>query len=232
MSPLKRFPVGDEQARGYLALPEGGSGPGVLVLHAWWGLNPFIRRLCDRLAFEGFTAFAPDVYQGNVARSIDEAKYLRDQVQRERVLATLTGALAYLRGQAALTSPRVALLGLSMGASYALRLSVTRPHDIAAVVAFYGTSGGKFDHAEAAYQGHFAEQDPFASAASIVGLESRLRAARRPVEFFTYPGTGRWFFEDDRPGAYHAAATQKAWSRTLRFLHKHLNRRPRSARKS
>ena len=67
---------------------------------------------------------------------------------------------------------------------------------------------------------------------SVAGLEGRLRAARRPVEFFTYAGTGHWFFEDDRPGAYHAAAAQKAWARTLRFLHKHLNRRSKPARKS
>ncbi len=232
MATMKRFPVGDEQARGYLALPDGGSGPGVLVLHAWWGLNRFVKRLCDRLAFEGLTAFAPDVYQGNVARSIAEAKYLRDQLDRDRVAATLTSALAFLRGQAALTSPRIGLLGLSLGATYALRLSVTRAQDIAAVVAFYGTSGGKFDKSEAAYLGHFAEQDPYASATAVAGLESRLRAAKRPVEFYTYPGTSHWFFEDDQPGAYHAAAAQKAWSRTLRFLHKQLARRSRPPRKA
>lgn len=222
MGTLKRFPVTDGAARGYLALPEGGSGPGVLVLHAWWGLNRFVKRLCDRLAFEGFVAFAPDTYQGNVARSIEEARYLRDQLQRETVHATLTAALAYLRAQSALTSPRVGLLGMSLGAAFALRLSATRPQDIAAVVAFYGTSGGKFDKSEAAYLGHFAEHDPYERATSVAGLERRLREAQRPVEFFTYPGTGHWFFEDDQPNAYHAPAAQKAWARSLRFLRKQL----------
>jgi len=37
-----------------LARPVGGAGPGVLVLHAWWGLTPFICGFCDRLlAFLG-----------------------------------------------------------------------------------------------------------------------------------------------------------------------------------
>ncbi len=35
--------------------------PDVIVLHAWWGLNQFFKNLCDRLAAEGFLAFAPDL---------------------------------------------------------------------------------------------------------------------------------------------------------------------------
>lgn len=230
MATMKRFPVGDAEARGYMALPEGGSGPGVLMLHAWWGLNRFTKRLCDQLAFEGFTVFAPDVYRGNVARSVEQAKYLRSQLDREVVHATLTSALAFLRAQTALATPRVGLFGLSLGAAYALRLSVTRPTDIAAVVAFYGTSGGKFDKSEAAYLGHFAEHDAFESANAVAGLEKRLRDAGRPVDFFTYPGTGHWFFEDDQPGAYNASAAQKSWARSIRFLRKHLTRKSRPAK--
>jgi dienelactone hydrolase len=29
----------------YLALPDSGSSPGVLVLHAWWGPQPFLQIL-------------------------------------------------------------------------------------------------------------------------------------------------------------------------------------------
>ena len=53
---------GDNQnARGYLATPERGEGPGVLVLHAWWGLNDTMRAVCARLSQAGFVAFAPDL---------------------------------------------------------------------------------------------------------------------------------------------------------------------------
>ena len=66
---------GDNQdARGYLAMPERGKGPGVLVLHAWWGLNDTIKAFCTRLAEAGFVAFAPDLYHGEVADTIAGAE--------------------------------------------------------------------------------------------------------------------------------------------------------------
>jgi carboxymethylenebutenolidase len=40
-------------AKAYVAAPASGSGPGLLVFHAWWGLNPFFKSLCDRLAPDG-----------------------------------------------------------------------------------------------------------------------------------------------------------------------------------
>ena len=49
------------QPDGYLAVPSTGTGHGVLVLHAWWGLNDTIKVFCTRLADSGFVAFAPDL---------------------------------------------------------------------------------------------------------------------------------------------------------------------------
>ena len=64
------------QSDGYLAAPPGGSGEGVLVLHAWWGLNDTIKAFCKRLADQGFLAYAPDLYHGKVADTIDGAESL------------------------------------------------------------------------------------------------------------------------------------------------------------
>ncbi len=46
------------QTPGFLASPPSGKGQGVLVLHAWWGLNDTVKNFCSRLAGVGFTAYA------------------------------------------------------------------------------------------------------------------------------------------------------------------------------
>ena len=43
-----------EEARGYLAVPDSGSGPGVLVIQEWWGLNPQMKGTADHLAENGW----------------------------------------------------------------------------------------------------------------------------------------------------------------------------------
>src|SRR3989304_106597 len=52
--------MAQSQPQGFLAAPPSAKGPGVLVLHAWWGLNDTIRAFCARLANSGFVTFAPD----------------------------------------------------------------------------------------------------------------------------------------------------------------------------
>src|SRR3954452_21758486 len=79
---------GDKEiVRGFLALPDRGFGPGVLVLHAWWGLNDTIRAVCTRLAEAGFVAFAPDLYHGKVATTIAKAEILGNAVDTNHTQA-------------------------------------------------------------------------------------------------------------------------------------------------
>src|SRR5688572_18092286 len=72
-------------AAAYVASPAGGDGSGVLVLHAWWGLNDDFKRWCDDLAREGFTALAPDLRAGRVVDSIDEANAMRADFTAEQL---------------------------------------------------------------------------------------------------------------------------------------------------
>ena len=68
---MMEFKVDSGTAAGHLAVPKGERGREVLVLHAWWGLTPFFEGVCDRLAAEGFVAFAPDRYGGSTAATIE-----------------------------------------------------------------------------------------------------------------------------------------------------------------
>ena len=217
--------VGSHGSRAYLATPESGSGPGVLVLHAWWGLTDVFTGVCDRLAAEGFVALAPGLYpDGATTDSISEAERLvaaHDDAP-EVAEGIVLDAAGYLRDSPATTGERIGAVGFSMGAWWALTLSQRRPDDIGAAVVFYGSGGGDFGAARAAYLGHFAADDDFEPLDDVRALEETIRAAGREVAFHVYLNTGHWFFEPNRPDAYDAAASALAWERTIAFLQRHL----------
>lgn len=206
------------QPDGYLALPPTGRGSAVLVLHAWWGLNDTIKAFCKRLADSGFVAFAPDLYHGKVTDQIAEAETLASALDGkiDQARADLAEATTFLRNHAG--SDDLAVIGFSLGAYYALDLSVTAPESIQSVVIFYGTGPGDYSRSKADYLGHFAEADPFEPESNVSTLEESLKGAGRRVTFYQYSGTGHWFFEPDRVQAYNPAAANLAWDRTLAFL--------------
>jgi carboxymethylenebutenolidase len=200
---------------GYLAVPPGGKGPGVLVLHAWWGLNDTMRALCTRLAESGFVAFAPDLYHGKTTDTIPGAEALSDALDSAGARADIAEAVAFLSERA---GGDLAVIGFSLGAYFALDLSTADPEHVRYVVVFYGTGPNDFSNSKAAYLGHFAEKDEFEPQSEVDNLEAALRRAGRPVSFYSYPGTGHWFFEPDRSDAFNPAAADLAWERTLTFL--------------
>ena len=208
------------QPQGFLAAPTPGNGPGVLVLHAWWGLNDTIKAFCTRLAESGFVAFAPDLYHGKVADNIADAETLGSALDANHLQAKaeIAEATRFLDERAGQTDRGLAVIGFSLGAYYALDLAAADPECIRSVVIFYGTGPADFSSSKAAYLGHFAEMDEFEPPPNVDDLESALRHAGRPVTFYRYPGTGHWFFEPDRSDAFNQPAASLAWDRTLAFL--------------
>ena len=138
----------------YIAIPKSGNGPGVLVLHSWWGLNAFFRGLCDRLARAGFVALAPDLYDGKVATSVDAAKRLRTAATATRRVPAykmLMAAINFLSQHEAVTSPRVALVGFSMGGHWALWLAQRPELPIASTVIYYAARNGDYTRSDSRF---------------------------------------------------------------------------------
>lgn len=210
----------NQEARGFLATPEGGTGPGVLVLHAWWGLNHTIRAFCTRLADAGFVAFAPDLYGGKLADTIPGAEKLVQALNSNdtQARADIAEAVRFLSERSSPANRGLAVIGFSLGAYYALELAAAAPEHIRSVVLFYGTGGSDNSTSQATYLGHFAENDDFEPKEAVDAQEEALQQAGRPVTFYQYPGTGHWFFEPDRVDAYNQEAARLAWDRTLAFL--------------
>ena len=218
------FSTNGDTTDGFLAVPESGHGPGVMVIQEWWGLVPHIEDVCRRLAKEGFVALAPDLYHGKVAKSPDDAGKLMMALDIDRAETDLRGAVTYLKRQSAVTSKGVGVVGFCMGGQLALCAAARNP-DVAAAVDFYGIHPKvslDFTAMRAAVRGFFAGDDKSVPASTVHALEKQIRDSGKDVEMHTYPGTQHAFFNDTRPEVYDANAARDAWTRMLDFFRKRL----------
>jgi carboxymethylenebutenolidase len=207
--------------RGYLA--EAGPGkPGVIVLQEWWGLNPQICGVADRVAAAGFTALAPDLYHGRVTQDPDEAGHLMKGLDFEgATFQDIGGAVRHLRGK--LGTGSVAVMGFCMGGALTVASAVHLP-DIAAAVCFYGMPPKEFaDPAKIRipFQGHFANRDDWVTSVMVDQVDAAMRAAGQKPEIYRYEAQHA-FFNQLRPEVFDPVAASLAWERTRGFLSKHL----------
>lgn len=212
-----------DNLHGYISIPDKNAGKGLLLVHAWWGLNEFFKTLANRFASEGFVAFAPDYYDGKVATTVDDAKSLRMKLGKKQADVTLKNAVTCLRQHPSVTGEKIGVLGVSLGTRYSVNLARKMPKDIGAIVLFYGAAGGKFDGFRVPIQGHFAEKDEWgADPKAVKKFEARLGESDSVLELYIYQGTTHWFFEEDVTDSYHRPSAELAFRRAVDFLKSYL----------
>tara|TARA_B100000929_G_scaffold288362_1_gene276702 strand:- start:308 stop:997 length:690 start_codon:yes stop_codon:yes gene_type:complete len=219
------FPVNGTTAGGYLAASKSGSGPGVLVLQEWWGLVPQIKGVCDRLADEGFTALAPDLYHGDFANhtEMDKAGELMSTLPPDRAARDMAGAIDHLLSLDSCSTSQVGVVGFCMGGMLTLMVSALESNRVAVAAPFYGAPLGEsapdWSGLTAKVEGHFAAHDDFFPPEAIKGLEFQLRELGKDVNFHIYEDTGHAFAnEENALGTYDVTAANTAWERTLNLL--------------
>lgn len=227
MGQMVEFPSNGHTAAGYLAIPEGGSGPGVVVIQEWWGLVPHIQEVCDRFAAEGFVALAPDLYQGTSTTEPDEAGKLMMALNLDRAAQDLSGAVDHLLGLDEVTSSKLGVTGFCMGGGLTLVAACHRPDAFGAVVPWYGLipwpeAEPNWDALAAPVLGHYAEKDGFFSPESARALEADLVSRGKEVTINVHAGVDHAFFNDHRPEVYDAEVASAAWSATTEFLRTNL----------
>lgn len=220
------FSSGGRTAHGYLALPESGSGPGVIVIQEWWGLTSHIADVTNRLAAEGFVALAPDLYGGTTTHDADEAGRLMGELPVDQAATDLAGAVDFLLAHDAVTSARVGAVGFCMGGGFVLVLAAQQGDRIGAAVPFYGVLGEdypSFAGLTAPLQGHFGESDDMAGPDAVRALAERIEreSGARP-DFRLHPAGHAFFNDENLLGTYDPEQASIAWNDTLAFLRSHL----------
>lgn len=215
------FPTRAGSAPGYLAVPEGERGPGVIVLQEWWGVDEHIRSICDRFAAEGFFALAPDLYRGETTDQPSEAQQKMMAMSMGEAEKDMCGAADYLAAQPGFEGAGVGAVGFCLGGGLAVWAAATCPNIAAVVSYYYVMPHGKpdFTGIKGPVLGHFGTNDEFIPTEAVDELEAELRDAGVDVTFHHYEGAGHAFFNDtDRLGTYDPNYAQTSWERTVSFL--------------
>lgn len=199
----------------YFIQPASGPGPGVLVLHSFWGLTSSVKKMADSLADKGHTVLAPDLNFGELPQSEKDAVRHLGDANPDR-LASLVLSSAGLVAEKA-SGESISIVGFGMGGSLSLWASVRLHSIVDRAVSFYGTQQIDFASANARYQVHLAETDEYISQDEVAFMEATMGLEDLIVDVHVYAGTSHGFFEPEGD-SFDGVARDLAWSRTIEFL--------------
>ncbi len=214
-------PASHGMARGALAVPAGTEPcPAVVVLQEYWGVNDHIQAIAERWAAAGFLALAVDLYRGQLAHDANRASKLMNELDRERALADISGAVDCLRLHPRFAG-KVGITGYCMGGAYTLAAAATI-EGLSAVVPYYGLPPATdWSKVTAPIQAHFCRKDGWARPDLAEQVQKLIQAQGGSMELFIYDAPHA-FCNDTRGDVYTPDAAATAWQRTLDFMRQHL----------
>lgn len=220
----------------HLALPEDGSGPGVLVIPDRYGRTPFYEKLAHRIAGLGYVAACCEPFHRmDPLDSGDSGAVAGRRAESDEVvmLADLDHALTWLKERPEVAPTRVGVVGFCMGGTLALNLSAMR-RDLA-TVCFYGFPAGSrvagravpapldiVDDIAGPLIGFWGEDDPGIAMSDVDALLQSLCARKIACFSVTYPHVGHGFMAEDPADERTIDAARHAWARMSAFLKRHL----------
>ncbi len=218
--------VAGKPVEGYLARPKSAKGPlpGIIVIQEWWGLNDNVRQMAKRLAGEGYTALAVDLYGGQVADTPDKAmELMKASMGRTSELEeNLRQAYGYLEMKQ--KAPKTGVIGWCFGGGWSLQTALLLSDKIDATVIYYGrleTDKAKLGKLSMPVIGFFGGKDQGIPVAGVRAFEAAMKELGKPVEIHVYDDANH-AFANPSGGNYNEAAAKDAWQRTIAFLAKNL----------
>ncbi|EGQ43039.1 MAG: dienelactone hydrolase family [Candidatus Nanosalina sp. J07AB43] len=210
---------------GYLVRPDdNGTYPSVVMIHEWWGLNGNIRHMADILAGHGYTVFAVDLYDGEVATNSSTAARLSGQVRNnpDEAVEKMSRATDAIR-EKNYTNKMVSSLGWCFGGGQSLQLSLSDT-ELNSTVIYYGTlttNQSKLENIDQPVLGIFGSEDNVVGLENVKEFNSTLERLGTEKEIHVYEGAGH-AFANPSGESFRPNATQDAWNETLEFLDKNL----------
>lgn len=224
-------PDGDLDA--HVAIPDSGSGPGILLIQEIFGVNDYVKDVARRLAELGYVVLAPDLYWrtqpgltlGHDEDGLERAFAAMGELDMAAAVQDSIVALQALRALAevAAAGGRAGVLGFCLGGSLAYQVAAHADPDVAVV--YYGSQiPGALDVASqisCPMIMHWGADDPYTPPEQLDAVAA-MAAARESIELHVQEGAGHAFDNSFAPMFSNPPAAARAWGLTSAFLAREL----------
>ncbi|MGI8409380.1 MAG: dienelactone hydrolase family protein [Pyrinomonadaceae bacterium] len=210
------FSTGNGETTAYVAVPDEKTDKAVIVIQEYWGLNDHIKDIADRFASEGFTAIAPDLYQGKLAASPDEASKMMKALAIEDGLDTIRNAVEKAGEKYGIS--HFGITGFCMGGTFALR-AACELEGFSASAPFYGDIPEEEVLKKLKTPTIFVSgtRDDWINPEKVATLEDAAERFELPVHSIEYDADHA-FFNNTRPEVFDETAANDAWALVVGFF--------------
>ena len=216
---------------GYLAVDTAATKrrPGVLLMHDWGGVGPYVQVRAQMLARLGYVALAADIYGADLRPAPQDAPTVAGGFYRDPALtrARATAGLAELRAHPLVDPTRIAVIGYCFGGFVALELARSGA-DLVGAVTFHGALSTASPQDAANIRPKIlvlaGGSDPVVPDEQIADFKNALRKVPHvDWQLISYGGAMHSFTQPevnapDHGAAYQATADRRSWAAMLTFF--------------
>ncbi|MGE0001119.1 MAG: dienelactone hydrolase family protein [Fimbriimonadaceae bacterium] len=217
-----RFEVdGDPNGgRGYWVATEEDPDRVVVVIHEWWGLNDYVRKVADEYAAAiGGAALAIDLYEGKVATDAAQAGEYMRAVDTDRANKVVQGALAVLRNGGLAKDAKLATVGFCFGGGWSHRTAILGGDAVKACVIYYGqpvTDQGELAKLRAPVLMVWPTKDQWINKAMVDGFKEAMEKAGKTLTVEAYEADHA--FSNPSSKAYDNEDAKDAFAKATGFM--------------
>jgi len=214
----------------------GGPFPVVLVAAEVFGLNPYMKDVCRRLAKVGYYAVVPDLYTRKAdLTKITDMKDIMPIVNTKydaELVSDYDSTVAYAAASGKADTSRMAVTGFCRGGRTTLIYAASNPK-LKAAVAWYGPVGGtaneytpksamdRVAEIKVPLLGLYGAKDAGIPVDQVQKFFAALKAQGTPSDLVIYPDAGHGFNADFRPDSYRKTDSDDAWGKMLAWFKKY-----------
>ncbi|MCB2108102.1 MAG: dienelactone hydrolase family protein [Rhodobacteraceae bacterium] len=220
----------DGEFPAYLSMPPKG-GPGVVVIQEIFGINTWVRSVCDMMARNGFVALAPDLFW-RMGKGIELHPFFEEDFQAalgyygkysvDQGVEDIQAAVTKLRGVKGCTG-KVGNMGFCLGGALSYLSGARTDTDASSGYYGVGIDGalGEVGNVKKPMLLHIAGSDPFVPKEAADKIQAGVKGNSN-ITVHLYPGLDHGFCRDTDPSHYNAEGTKLAHGRTIELFKKAL----------